>query len=159
MLKWSTCRPPMSSGSKFTLYLFPRCSNMWITTKLIIHINACLPIFHTHLPEKQLSSKSTRLEFEPTNLQLHGGKENKCFEGISYILLRRLHVWLSTELQSWHFNQEPSEASLADKRSCTSASAPNSNGVFMDEVHGTCSATNQGPHSVGTDKLHDGTHM
>lgn len=27
-------------------------------------------------------------------------------------LWRRLHVWLSAHLQSWHFNQEPSEASF-----------------------------------------------
>lgn len=51
---------------------------------------------------------------------------------------------LSTELQSWHFNQEPSEASLADKRSCTSPSALNSNGVFTQEIHSAYSRTNQG---------------
>lgn len=64
--------------------------------------------------------------------------------GISYILLRRLHVWLSTELQSWHFNQEPSEASLADKRSCTSPCALSSNSVFTQEIHSAYSRTNRG---------------
>ena len=57
---------------------------------------------HTHTRfENVFSSKSARTELNlnHSSLCLGRGKQEP-FEGISYIMLLRFHVWLSTELQT-----------------------------------------------------------
>lgn len=74
-------------------------------------LSLSLSLLNVHLPENNFFQKAPVWNLNQL-ISSCLGRENQCFEEISYILLWCLHVWLSTKLQSWHFNQTPSEVSF-----------------------------------------------